>query len=82
MTEESKKDFKRPNAPEYSKVAQKAKTEIQKRSTDNQPKIMLENRSLQEIEEEKRTKQEIAHCIEVYEDKCYTPPLIGTKGKI
>jgi len=76
VTEESKKDFKRPNAPEYSKVAQKAKTEIQKRSTDNQPKIMLENRSLQEIEEEKRTKQEIAHCIELYEDKCYTPPLI------
>ena len=62
-------------------MAQKAKNDTQKRSTDNQPKIMLENRSLQEIEEEKRTKQEIAHCIELYEEKCYTPPLIGIKGK-
>ena len=37
---------------------------------------MLENRSIQEIEEEKRAKQEEQDCMELYDDKCYTPPLI------
>ena len=69
--EEKEKSFKRPEAPEYSKPKP-----VEKESKSDQPKVMLENRSIQEIEEEKRAKQEEQDCMELYDDKCYTPPLI------
>ena len=56
--------FKAPEAPKYEKAKKEA------------PKVMLESRSLKEIEEEKRAKKLEADCIEMYEDKCYTPPLM------
>ena len=49
---------------------------MEKEPKSDQPKVMLENRSIQEIEEEKRAKQEEQDCMELYDDKCYTPPLI------
>jgi hypothetical protein len=54
--------FKAPEAPEYKKK--------------EPPKVKLETRSIQEIEEEKRMKKLEADCQEMYDDKCYTPPLI------
>ena len=64
---QDKEDFKAPApaAPEYVK---KDKTET--------PKVMLEKRSFAEIEEEKRNKKLEEDCMEMYDDKCYTPPLI------
>ena len=74
--EEKDESFKRPTAPEYSKKKAPVEKIEKKIYKPEQPKIMLENRSIQEIEEEKRIRAEEAACVEMYEDKCYTPPLI------
>ena len=63
---ESPKEFKAPDAPAYSK---------EKKSKEQKP-IMIESRSLKEIEQETKAKKQELHCQEFYDEKCYTPPLL------
>ncbi|CAG5098994.1 Oidioi.mRNA.OKI2018_I69.XSR.g16155.t1.cds [Oikopleura dioica] len=64
--------FKEPKftAPKYSRKEEKPKEDIKEAG------IIIEQRSLEEIEAEKKRIQMEKHCQEMYEDKCYTPPLI------
>ena len=47
--------------------------------SSKEPKpIRIESRSLKEIEHDHRAKKVERHCQEMYEEKCYTPPLVDT----
>lgn len=70
-----KVSFKAPiQAPKYSRKKEKKEKKEEPKGTDGE--IMIESRSLEEIEKEKNEAQMEFHCQELYEDKCYTPPLM------
>lgn len=64
--------FKTPKfeAPKYSRKTEKPQDD------DKEAGIIIEQRSLEEIEAEKKQRQMETDCQELYEDKSYTPPLI------
>jgi hypothetical protein len=62
---EEKADFKAPDVPAYSKSTKKERAAVK-----------IDSRTSGQIEAEIKSGKVEIHCQEMYEEKCYTPPLM------